>query len=143
MAEGIVVVASAGNDGVCRPAYPAAFDGVVSVAALGPDGPAPFSNWGSWVRACAPGVDVASTFYIGNCAGEGEVRRRPRHLHRLGAVVGDVVRRSRGGRRARPHHDVGGPDRPTSAVEAIIDQAGLFRLRCYGTVVNALAVRPF
>jgi hypothetical protein len=29
------------------------------------------------------------------------------------------------------------------AVEAIIDQTGLFRIRCYGTVVNALAVRPF
>jgi hypothetical protein len=29
------------------------------------------------------------------------------------------------------------------AVEAIIDQVGLFRLRCYGTVVNALAVHPF
>ncbi len=36
----------------------------MSVAALGNDGPAPFSNWGHWVRACAPGVDVASTFWI-------------------------------------------------------------------------------
>ena len=28
------------------------------------------------------------------------------------------------------------------AVEAVIDQTGLYHLRCYGTVVNTLAVRP-
>ena len=60
---GAVVVASAGNEGTCRPTYPAAIPGVVGVGALGPDGPAPFTNYGSWVRACAPGVDLVSTFF--------------------------------------------------------------------------------
>ncbi len=60
---GVVVVASAGNDATCRPTYPAALDGVVSVGAVGPGGPAPFTNYGSWVRACAPGVDLLSTFF--------------------------------------------------------------------------------
>ena len=64
-ARGVVVVASAGNDGSCRPAYPAAFPGVVSVGAVGPNGPAPFSNYGPWVRACAPGVNLMSTFFKG------------------------------------------------------------------------------
>ena len=63
--KGAVVVASAGNDGQCRPTYPAALPGVVSVGALGPQGPAPFSNYGPWVRACAPGVDLVSTFFDG------------------------------------------------------------------------------
>ena len=142
MAEGIVVVASAGNDGVCRPAYPAAFDGVVSVAALGPDGPAPFSNWGSWVRACAPGVDVASTFYIGNCAEKEKYGVDPdtytgwalwSGTSFAAPVVAAVLARTMMSEGLTGH----------GAVEAIIDQAGLFRLRCYGTVVNALAVRPF
>ncbi len=62
-AEGAVVVASAGNDGTCRPQYPAALPDVVSVGALGPAGPAPFSNYGRWVRACAPGVDILSAFF--------------------------------------------------------------------------------
>jgi Subtilase family len=62
--RGAVVVASAGNEGMWLPPYPARLPGVVSVAALGPDGPAAFSNYGPWVRACAPGVDVASGFYI-------------------------------------------------------------------------------
>jgi Subtilase family len=60
---GVVVVASAGNDGTWRMSYPAAFPGVVSVAAVGRFGPAWFTNYGEWVRACAPGVDVVSSFF--------------------------------------------------------------------------------
>ena len=64
-ARGYVVVASAGNDGTCRPTIPASLPDVVSVGAVGPDGPTPFSNYGAWVRACAPGVDLVSTFFAG------------------------------------------------------------------------------
>ncbi|HEV7657079.1 MAG TPA: S8/S53 family peptidase [Mycobacteriales bacterium] len=60
---GGVVVCSAGNDGSWVAPYPAALPRVISVAALGPDGPAPFTNRGPWVRACAAGVDVESTFF--------------------------------------------------------------------------------
>ena len=60
---GGVVVASAGNDASWVPTYPAALPGVVGVGGLGPYGPAPFTNWGPWVRACAPAVDVVSTFF--------------------------------------------------------------------------------
>ena len=58
-----VVVASAGNDAKSRPMFPACLPGVVGVAALDANGPAPFSNHGSWVRACAPGTDLVSAFY--------------------------------------------------------------------------------
>ncbi|MET0728890.1 MAG: S8 family serine peptidase [Acidimicrobiales bacterium] len=64
-ATGTVVVASAGNDGTCRATFPASLPDVVSVGAVGPSGPAPFSNYGPWVRACAPGVDLVSTFFTG------------------------------------------------------------------------------
>ena len=60
---GAVVVASAGNDGTSQPYYPAALPGVVAVGALDTQGRAAFSNFGSWVDACAPGVDVVSTFF--------------------------------------------------------------------------------
>ena len=63
--RGYVVVASAGNDATCRPTLPASLPGVISVGAVGPHGPAPFSNYGPWVRACAPGVDLVSTFFAG------------------------------------------------------------------------------
>jgi hypothetical protein len=61
---GIVIIASAGNDGVCTPQFPAAFPGVIAVAALGPDGPPLWTNYGDWVDACAPGVDLVSTFFV-------------------------------------------------------------------------------
>jgi hypothetical protein len=59
-----VIVASAGNDGCCRPQYPAVLPGVVGVGALGACGPAPFSNHGPWVRACAPGTDIVNSFFL-------------------------------------------------------------------------------
>ena len=62
MDMGITIVAAAGNDATSRPFYPAALPGVISVGALGPNGPARFTNRGSWVDACATGVDVVSRF---------------------------------------------------------------------------------
>jgi hypothetical protein len=57
------VVASAGNDATWRPTFPAALPNVVAVGALGAFGPAPFTNFGDWVDACAPGVDLVSAFF--------------------------------------------------------------------------------
>jgi hypothetical protein len=63
--SGAIVVASAGNDATCQPTFPASLPGVVSVGAIGPNGPAPFTNYGPWIRACAPGVDLISSFFDG------------------------------------------------------------------------------
>lgn len=64
--NGAIVVAAAGNDGTCLPLYPAALPGVIGVGALDEDGqPAPFSNYGPWLRACSNGVDVVSLFFKG------------------------------------------------------------------------------
>jgi hypothetical protein len=60
---GIVLVASAGNEGICVPQYPAAFPEVIGVGAVGPDGPPPWTNYGDWVDACAPGVELVSSFF--------------------------------------------------------------------------------
>jgi subtilisin family serine protease len=61
--HGAQVVASAGNDAISRPTFPAALPGVVAVGAIGPSGPAPFSNYGAWVNAAAPGYELLSTFF--------------------------------------------------------------------------------
>ena len=36
---------------------------VVGVGALGPTGPAPWSNYGPWLDASAPGTDIVSCFF--------------------------------------------------------------------------------
>ncbi|HUH08786.1 MAG TPA: S8/S53 family peptidase [Egibacteraceae bacterium] len=60
----LVIVAGAGNEGINEPFFPAASKHVIAVAALDASGGrrACFSNYGWWVDACAPGVDVHSTF---------------------------------------------------------------------------------
>ena len=69
--ERVIFVASAGNAGSCRPTWPASFENVIAVGALGPDGKAWFSNYGPWVDACAPGVDIVSCFFdLGEEAGD-------------------------------------------------------------------------
>lgn len=58
-----VGIAAAGNDRTCRPHFPAALPSVIGVGGLAPSGKAWFTNYGSWVDACAPAVDVVSTYF--------------------------------------------------------------------------------
>jgi type VII secretion-associated serine protease mycosin len=57
----VVVVASAGNQASEAPQYPAAYPGVVAVAATDAGGElARFSGHGPWIDIAAPGVDITS-----------------------------------------------------------------------------------
>ncbi|MGH9135860.1 MAG: S8 family peptidase [Acidimicrobiales bacterium] len=56
-------IAAAGNQSTCRPYFPAALPGIIGVGGLAADGKAWFTNFGGWVDACAPAVDVVSTFF--------------------------------------------------------------------------------
>jgi subtilisin family serine protease len=63
----LVVVAAAGNDATNKPYFPAADHRVIAVGAVQLDASgrwrrACFSNYGPWVDASAPGVNVLSTF---------------------------------------------------------------------------------
>jgi len=60
--SGTLCVAAAGNDGDSVPAYPAACENVLAVAATDFDNArASFSNWGEWVDVAAPGGLMWST----------------------------------------------------------------------------------
>lgn len=55
-AEGVIIVAAAGNENTSQLGYPASYDGVISVSATGFDDlRAPYSNFGSTVDVAAPG----------------------------------------------------------------------------------------
>lgn len=61
--QDVVVVASAGNEGKRQINYPAAFNGVISVAASTPyNQPAGFSVKGHWNSVAAPGIQILSTY---------------------------------------------------------------------------------
>jgi len=61
----VAIVASAGNDAVDVPYFPAAFDDVIGVAAVTSDKKAAcFTNFGPWVDACARGVNLKSAFLV-------------------------------------------------------------------------------
>jgi Subtilase family len=142
VAAGIPIIASAGNDGLCTPQYPAAFPGVIAVAALGPDGPPPWTNYGDWVDACAPGTDLVSTFFdrfdgafptvnsydpdrfSGWAEWSGTSFAVP-------VVVAAVARELVCGRRPD-----GGDLDAVTAVERVVRAPHLARLPCLGTVVN-------
>ena len=73
VANGVVVVAAAGNNGNSSPSYPAYYSGAIAVAATdSSDHKASWSNYGSWVDVAAPGVDVYSTL--------------PNHANQIGAT---------------------------------------------------------
>jgi len=59
--EGVIVIAAAGNSGLSTPYYPAAYPGVISVAATeAQDRRWYLSNYGDWVDIAAPGLDIVS-----------------------------------------------------------------------------------
>jgi hypothetical protein len=139
-ARGYVVVSSAGNDGVCTPTIPASLPEVVGVGAIGPDGPALFSNYGPWVRACAPGVDIVSTFFQkfeGAETPASPVDPDPDNFYNWARwsgtsfsapiVAGILAQHAR-------VHQVSVAD----AVAQVIDNPLLLRIADLGTVINAL-----
>lgn len=65
--KGIIIVASAGNDGPHdAPTYPARYENVIGVASIGKDKKSsPFSNRGASVDFAAPGDDVATLNVVG------------------------------------------------------------------------------
>ncbi len=63
--RGGLVVFAAGNEAVSL-SYPAAYDKVLSVAAIGPYGQAAYyTNYGPWVSVCAPGGDMQANYQYG------------------------------------------------------------------------------
>lgn len=138
VAAGIVIVASAGNDGVCAPQYPAAFPGVIAVGGLGPDGPAPWTNYGDWVDACAPGTDLVSSFFEDFNGAFPSVNSWDPDCFEGWAewsgtsfaapiVVAAIARELALGT---------GPFDAVAAAERVIDAPHLTRIPCLGTVIN-------
>lgn len=60
--RGAIIVAAAGNGTTNQPFYPAAYNGVLAVGAMGnSQNIAFFSNYGTWVDVMAPGLNIYTT----------------------------------------------------------------------------------
>ncbi|HEY4552327.1 MAG TPA: S8 family peptidase [Bacillaceae bacterium] len=87
----IVVIAAAGNDNTGQPSFPAAYPGVVSVAAVDWEGKrAPFSNFGEHIDIAAPGVFIASTFAGGQYASLSGTSMASPHVSALAGLIRSV-----------------------------------------------------
>ena len=58
-------ISAAGNQSTSRPYFPAALPGIVAVGGLAQNDKAWFTNFGGWVDACAPAIDIVSSFFVG------------------------------------------------------------------------------
>ncbi len=57
---GVIIITAAGNDSSSQLSYPASYNGVISVSAVGMDSKlAPYSNFGNMVDVTAPGGDMS------------------------------------------------------------------------------------
>ncbi len=150
---GWTFVASAGNDASCRPLWPAAHPDVVGVGAVGPHGVAAFSNFGDWVNASAPGVDLIGPIpdplqALPTGREDNELMLND-EVEALGgermvmwsgtsfstpAVLAALVRQSE----LEPGGDF--PTRLAGAMNTLLNDPKLLRLPKLGTVINAVNV---
>ena len=105
--------------------------------AVGPAGPAPFTNYGPWVRASAPGVDVVSSFFS-------TFRGPAQATTRGGADPDDFAEWATwsGTSFAAPvvvaalARQLQAGASPAEAVACVVDAPGLLRIPDLGTIVN-------
>lgn len=84
----VVLVAASGNDNTSRPGYPAAYPEVFAVAATDSKSQkAPFSNYGDYIDAAAPGVNIASTYLNNQYAALSGTSMASPHVTALAALI--------------------------------------------------------
>ena len=135
--SGIVVVASAGNSGTAEPHYPAAYDGVIAVGAVGPDGPTPWTNYGEWVDACAPGADLISSFFAQFDGPEPRINTVDPDKFAGWATWSGTSFAAPVVVAALAREMVLGKCSAKEAANRVVYASGALRIRCLGTVVTA------
>ena len=135
--SGIVVVASAGNSGTAEPQYPAAYDGVIAVGAVDRDGPTPWTNYGEWVDACAPGADLVSSFFAKFDGPEPRINTVDPDTFTGWATWSGTSFAAPVVVAALAREMMLGSHSAKEAADRVVYSPGALRIRCLGTVVTA------
>ncbi|WP_042462717.1 S8 family peptidase [Neobacillus dielmonensis] len=91
LSKDVVVIAAAGNDNTNQPSYPAAYQGVLGVAAVDWNGKrAEFSNYGDYIDIAAPGVDIPSTYLQGEYASLSGTSMAAPHVTALAGLIRSI-----------------------------------------------------
>lgn len=87
----VILVAASGNDATDQPSYPAAYEEVLSVAAVDHlKERADFSNFGDYIDVAAPGVDIPSTYIYSDYASLSGTSMACPHVAALASLVRSV-----------------------------------------------------
>jgi hypothetical protein len=135
--SGMVVVASAGNSGTAEPQYPAAHDGVIAVGAVDAYGPTPWTNYGEWVDACAPGADLVSSFFADFDGPEPRINTADPDRFGGWATWSGTSFSAPVVVAALAREMVLGSCGAKEAADRVVYAPGALRIRCLGTVVTA------
>src|SRR5690606_31074648 len=91
IAEGVIIVAAAGNSSTSANFYPAAYPGVIGVSATNPQGTkASYSNFGDYVDVAAPGGEMRDGISFGvlsTVANDSTGTRRPAYAFQQGTSM--------------------------------------------------------
>ena len=141
--NGIILVASAGNNNLNDPFYPAAYPHVIAVGATDiSDSRASFSNYGNWVDVMAPGVNIYSTL-AGSSSSYGSLSGTSMSCPLVSALAALLVAIGNTGPDKIEYYIKNGSDDISASNQLFLGQVGTGRINAHNSLIIASTINEF